>query len=790
MASFYCFKLFSQSLHGNIVDRSNKKNLQSVTVTLKKDTVIYKIEISDSLGNYSFKNLTPGNYNIDFSFINYQKASMSFLLKYDTTINCSLVPLPEQLKDVSISAKKPLIERKIDRLVFNVNDNVNVIGVDALELLSMTPEVKVIGNSVSIIGKGAVVIMINDKILHLSSPDELAAYLKSIPAKSIDRIEVITNPPAMYSAEGSSGLINIVLKKSKELGYNGSVNLNLTSPPSQTIAPGINLNYNNKNIRYYASLNGSDGFHNPRFSSSIFYPDKIQKSSTEEKEESQYIGGLIGFDADLSKTNTLGASFNIFNSYPYQTNTIRTLFINNQTKKVDSTSEQDNKNKIFYYERSANIHYVKSMDTIGKKKIVLDADWFSSGFDFPNKIESMMYNSDGILIPDESSRTISNNMLSSNVYSLNGVVYLPGKNYSFYFGGKINFIKSKNNVALNINNSDVNVQNINTSNSFSFTENTQALFTNYQTNFGKKWTFQSGLRGEYTQTNGISYSTIDSTHTNSYFKLFPTLYLSYNSNSKNTLSINYGRRIDRPSFNSFNPYLQYLSQYNYSEGNPYLRPSISNNFELSDSYTNLDVSLQYSFSNGQVGRIGVVDTSTNVTISQLYNFLSTRSFVISVNYTLDKIKWLQSMNEFDAYYNKTISSSGYTAPLTKGWGATFRSNNSFYFNKSKTIVGGLFFSYQFPEVNGINKMGKYYYFDVSGKYLLLNNKLVLAVSLSDVFKTLNIPFSNTVNGILTSNVVNNDSRRLRVSISYSFGNSKLKKGEEHSADSNNGRGIY
>lgn len=789
ISTLFFTKVYTQTIKGKIIDKNSEKALPYATIVIKKDTVVYRTGITDSLGNYSFSNLGIGPYNIEFSFINYQKANMSIFLKDDTVLNTiALTPVPGQLKEVTLTVRKPLIERKVDRLIFNVANNVNVIGTDALELLAKTPQIRVDKDAISMIGKGAVRIMINDKLIQMPS-EALAAYLKSIPAETVESIEVISNPPAMYSAEGSSGLINIIIKKKREPGYTGTAILNLTTPPSPRAHSSLNLNYNKNNIRYYGSVNIAKGYQNPAFSTTILYPDRTQDARTKEKEQSQFAGGLIGFDADLNKSTSLGFSFNIFYSFPYQTNNIRTVFIDDKTKHTDSISEQQNKNKIAYRSKSSNIHYVKYFDTIRKKRLVVDADWFSNGFDFPNKIKSTMTGADGAIMPGRTFETISNNTLASNIFSLNSVVSLPTSKYEINFGGKINFIKSSNDVSLIINNIDRNMQELNTANSFSFSENTQALFINYKRELGKKWAFQTGLRGEYTQTRGqATYLAHDSINKNTYFELFPTAYLSHKVSNKYTVSVNYGRRINRPGFNSFNPYPQYASQYMYSEGNPYLLPSISNNFELSQSFGNFDLSAQYSFSNGQTGNIGRVDSNTNIMITRPSNFLSTRSFVISTYYTFNKIKWLQSMNEVDVYWNKSISNTGLT-PTIAGWAGSIRSDNSIFFNKAKTIVGGLNFYYQFPEIIGINKFKSWYYFDISGKYLLLNKKLQLGFRISDIFKTLNLPFSNTVNNIVTKYVVNNDSRRFYISARYTFGNSKLKKGEAHSGDSNNNRAF-
>ncbi len=664
------------AISGKVIDSSTNGALALVTVRLQSAAMQEKIISTDSTGGYTFAGLKPGRYNLAFSFINFRERILTLNLQKDTVVNLALSRSSRQLGAVNVNARKPVLEQKIDRLIFNVSNNINVIGLDALEVLSHTPQVKVDGNSISIIGKEGVSIMINDKPLQLG-PEARAAYLKSIPAASVERIEVMTNPPAMYSAQGSSGIVNIILKKKKDPGYSGSANLNLSKGRSGGVSGGVNLNYNSGRFRYFGNINSAKGSHIPTYDRTVFYAGQTQQEATETKELSQFVNGEIGVDADLSSTSTLGASVNLFYSYPYQTNTVRALFIDNKDKLPDSISEQHNREKVAYRSISSNIHYVKAFDTVNSKRLVVDADWATTSFDRPNTIDNVLYGEDGNPLPGRFSSTISNSSQSTDLYSLNGVVYLPGQQHELSFGGRVNFIKNANDVLLDINSADA--PHYNSANLFTFNENTQALFVNYKTDLGKRWSFQSGLRGEYTQTKGHSYAMPDSMHTNSYFNLFPTVYLLYKLNSKNTLTLNYGRRINRPGFGSFNPYRRYYSQYQYGEGNPLLQPSISNNFSLSETYNdNLNISLQYSYSNHQMGVISLVEDDSRITVSKFFNFLSTRSVLLSTNYTIDKIKWFQSNNEFDLYYNKSASSLANTAPEISGWGAAFSSDNSFF----------------------------------------------------------------------------------------------------------------
>ena len=182
----------AQTISGSIIDERNKP-LEYVTVNIRKDTVLIGTSVSDSSGKYHFNNLHLNQrYELSYTFIGFKKKDTSILLTNNIDLLTKLYFDAKVLKEVAIKGTKKVIERKIDRLVFNVENNVNTIGSDALDILDKTPMVRVNNNSISLIGKETVGIMVNDKIIHLSG-DALSAYLKTINAESITKIEVITN---------------------------------------------------------------------------------------------------------------------------------------------------------------------------------------------------------------------------------------------------------------------------------------------------------------------------------------------------------------------------------------------------------------------------------------------------------------------------------------------------------------------------------------------------------------------------------------------------------------------
>ncbi len=217
---------FSQSLQGIIKDKNNTP-IPYVEVILKENKSKYiKSNITDEKGQYSFKNLKNSTYVLEiYSFgekIFQEELLINKDIKKEISINKSL-----ELDEVTVVAKKKLIDNKVDRLVFNVKNSMASSGMDLTEALSITPMVMVNDFGVSIVGKSGVSVMVNNKMLNISG-SELVNYLKSLRSDNVEKIEVITAPPAKYEAEGNSGIINIILKKNPKLGWSGNVSTALS----------------------------------------------------------------------------------------------------------------------------------------------------------------------------------------------------------------------------------------------------------------------------------------------------------------------------------------------------------------------------------------------------------------------------------------------------------------------------------------------------------------------------------------------------------------------------------
>ncbi len=773
----------AQSINGKISD-PNGKPLGSIVIMLKKDTVLIKAELTNDEGYYRLQVPHSGKYTFSFSGIGFLEVDSALNIAQNVELNLVMHPAVGQLAQVVVNGKRPLIERKIDRFVFNVDKNISAIGADGLDMLAKTPMVKVDNDGgLSLVGRGDVKVMINEKMIYLYGP-ALVAYLRAIPAETIDRIEVITNPSARYDAAGGAGLINIVLKKTKNPGFSGAANGGLAKGTYFTGTGGLLMNYNTSTIRWVANASSGYGAHANNSEDDDYYSDQTWYRQMNLKQLTRFVRGTIGMEASLSPKTILGVSYNALTSSPTSTGTNNTTVVN-QHGLTDSTLQSLFDYKSHYGQQSVNVHLGHDIDSLGKK-FALDLDWFYDLNNSPSATQNANYLADGQVTPGSTLNLLSIDNLKSNLYTLNATLDWPMKKFTYAFGSKLTLANSNSQRALFEGVNDPLTLSAPYDN-FNYRESTEAAFGTVDTHLGK-WEVQTGLRGEYTQTRAVS-PVLDSTHATSYFSLFPSLNLSRNIGSKNVVTASYGRRIDRPVFRSLDPYPTYSDQYDFTTGNPYLRPTYSNNIEFSETYNSmLILTATYSYIPNKIMSMVLVENGSNMHITTFGNYLTAQDYVLSASFSFNKIPWLESLIEGDVYYEKGTSTDTATPPQVSGWGSDFSSTNTFYFNKSKKLSAGFDMTFQFPDVSNLVTSGKYHWFDLFARWSLVNNKLQIGAYLNDVFKTKYPSGTYTVNSVIQHYRINSDSRRGGVTLRYSFGNTKMKRGQVHSGlDGETGR---
>jgi hypothetical protein len=607
---------FSQTknkmISGQVKDIQNEP-LAGATVQLRKanDTTIIQSIVARSNGKFTFTGIENGSFVLNISSAG-NKKYVSNPLVIDESHPVITLPviilLPAkqtQLKEVVVNSKKPLIEQDIDKTIVNVEAMIGSATSNALEVLEKTPGITIDPDgTINLNGRSGVLVLIEGRSTYMSSQD-LAAYLKSIPASTLDKIELMSNPPAKYDAAGSA-VINIRFKRNRIQGYTGSLSLSFSQGRTNRSYNSLNLNYLNKKVNLFGSfsINKDRNFDDDN-THRIFYDNNNQKIYSTDltnynKYNSHDFSGRIGMDYTMSSKTTVGFIISAYNRNrkdggDYTNNTY--MDINTYP---DSSGYGNSNYKSHWKQTSANINFQHKFNTSGRE-LSADINYVT----YSNKAGQLLNN----FIKSNSGGPDSNYIFRYDLPS--GIdIYNVKADYSHPLtnkmvlsaGAKSSFVRNdKQSDYYDVINNNQNPD-LSRSNHFIFTENINAFYINARKDW-KRIGGQFGLRIENTNTKGNQLGNaivVNSINANHYTGLFPSLFLSYKLDSvgKNILSINFSRRINRPNYQQLNPFISFIDQYSYNTGNPYLGPAFNYYTELSYRYKQFaTVSLMYDRTN-------------------------------------------------------------------------------------------------------------------------------------------------------------------------------------------------
>lgn len=731
---------------GKIVDGTTSKQDGSFEISLKKGT--YKIGIS-LLGFTDFEKEVFVEKDTDLGII---------ILKETAT----------NLGEVVIQSKKKTVEQKTDRLVYNLENNVTTVGSDALSAINTAPGVVVQNNAITILGKGTSRVMIDGRMIELAG-EELNNFLKSISASDIKNIEVISNPPAKYDAEGTGGLINIIMKKGVRDSWKNTTTLSYDQNKFGIVTLRDNFFYNKNKFRFSASVNGKTGYLKATDDLKMYFPDGLSHMYSNTKVKSENLSGKLALDYDLSERTTIGFQYLNDRNNPDFKSDIRIDNYNTQNQLDNVTlnnsfTDKGSKNQTY------NAHLITKLDSL-KRKLSVDVDYFNYSSKFDRNFIANNYTPDMIFVDvNQSGQNISNQDIDN--WSFKADMEHPFQMLNLSYGAKMSFTNSISDVVYYNTISGTPELDPSQSNRFKYTENNQAFYINGDKKINEKWNLQLGLRLENTQTNGFS-ETLNQETVNDYLKLFPTVYASYKKNENNTFSLNYGKRINRPRFDLLNPFKVYINSNSYSEGNPFLRPSFSDNFDFAYSYKE---TLRTSvFVNSVTNGYGVLFTSnpeTNTQIVTRENYFKNLNYGIGESYSVTFADWWSSENSLYFLGAKTEFIKDINATPSNSLQVDFSTNNTFILGKTTKLQ--IDFSYSTPFKSGLYEMGYTSSFDIGFKQDLFNKTMQIAFLANDIFNTSYLKdFTSVVNGVKQVYNENQSNRFVRLSVVYNFGNKKI-----------------
>ncbi|MFN2457667.1 MAG: TonB-dependent receptor domain-containing protein [Chitinophagaceae bacterium] len=804
VASLSSWSLLSFAQHSGRVSGSvrgeNQKALESATISVlkAKDSSVAKVNAADKNGNYVFESIPEGSFLISVTAVDHEKAFSEIFEINEGNTSVSLKPIQlmvqaKSLTGVSVTAKRPLIEQKIDRTVVNVEAAVTNVGTSALEVLEKSPGITVDKDgNISLKGKQGVIVLVDGRQTQLGGAD-LANLLRSMHASQLDQIEIMTNPPAKYDAAGNAGVINIKTKKTRQLGYNGTVTLGYGQGKYPKFNEGLNFNYSTGKVNVFTNLSHNYRKNFNKLTIQRNFIDRNTKNITSHFDQTANMlnvgnsfNGKIGMDYFASKKTTIGVVFTGFANPRTFSNRNHTLITNViKTSQTKATADYDAIWKNF----GTNLNFRRLLDSAGKE-LTADVDYVT--YDSRNDQRLSNYYFDATGIPIEKADTLLGALPQNiKIYSAK-IDYLQPlkKGARFEAGVKSSIIRTDNNARYDSITYGQVVHDFNRSNYFIYEENINAAYVNLSGSLSKKWNGQLGLRLENTVSNGNQVTTGEKFN-RPYTQLFPTAFLQYMHNEKNQFVLNYGRRLRRPNYQSLNPFIEFIDRYTYQQGNPNLRPQFSHNVELRHTYKNfLTTTLNYTNTTDIIQQVIEQNEAKNETFVKQANIANQRQYGISVNVSAPITKWWTNNLFVNVFNNKF---SGIVSDTFVSVGATSLTlNGSQQFKLSKTWSGELSGFYRTAAVEGVIKAKALGQVSAGVSKQIMKNNGTLRLNVRDIFYTQRFRGVSKYSNIDAAFQERSDSRVVNVGFTYRFSKGKVntqKRKNGSTADEQNRVGV-
>ena len=691
------------------------------------------------------------------------------------TTDMQLLPNTIKNNEVVITAKKPFVENQLDKTVLNVQNDINAIGSSAFEILQKAPGITITGeDNIKMAGKGSVNVLIDGRPVQMGEKD-LANYLKSTPGANIDKIELITNPSSKYDAQGSAGIINIKLKRSKTLGTNGNISTDYTQNVHNRYGTSINLNNRNK----VANIYGNGGYRQSYQHTTggvdrtiIGVNPKFFTNTTLDKDDYKSANYRLGADFTLSKKSTLGVLTNGNVGRDVMITPGVTL-IQNNAKITDSSIRTDNYNKFNFNSNSNNLNYAYE-DTMGNQ-LNADADYVyfnnkqitNTNTKLVNKINTVYDNKINILN--------TNTVINIYSFKVDYIKTLKKQKAKIETGIKTNFVDTRNNLAAEkLAYNTISPDSLR-SNRFDYTENVNAAYAMYSKEVNSKFAYQVGLRAEQSNIKGKStdiYNRVINNPDTTYLNIFPTAFVKYTASKSSQFIAAYSRRLNRPDYQAMNPFENVVDIYTSQRGNPFLRPEYANNYELKYVYKDA-ASLGVGFTQTKDFLQNIVSQEGEKTFATQKNLGEKNSLYFQFNLPIPVTKKYEIYAAFTAYNNRYMGTIPEGTFNVAAWGFNgYMSNDYKLPNNYKLQVSGW---WQMPGLEGIGRVKAFGSADVGVQKAVYKKKLNVQVSVTDLFNTQRYQEGAVLNTINYTYFRKWESRGVRFNLNYKFGNKNVKQ---------------
>jgi outer membrane receptor protein involved in Fe transport len=741
------------SITGKVIDKNSKQPIPYVNISIKQADKVITGGITQDNGNFSIKNLPLETFTVEILFMGYKKETMTVALTSAAkSANLNTISLEEeavQLKGVDIVSERSTMVQKIDRKVINIGKDLIASGNTASEIMNNIPTVSIDPQTkeISLRGNTNVRILIDGKPSNIDATQ----LLQQIPSSSIKQIELITNPSAKYNPEGMSGIINIILNKNANEGFNGSINSGVTFAKTPKVNTALNLNYKVGKVNMYANygLNHGKNQNHGDISSERPNLQNEQLFKFDNLNTSHLV--KVGLDYLANDNNTFSFYTNL--NFNYGGGNGITLIdylsaANDDSQQLfDSNSDNNTQTYDFVYK-----HNFKKAG----ENIEFQADYSKTAnpenttYDYTTTAPSQRLTSNDI------DRNID--YLQVNVDYVNPI----SESVKLELGAESRIQKITNDFFENVDETTGPYGRIGNSD-FVFKRNIHSVYSNFGKQW-KKWSAQIGVRLEHFNIDGDFSNVVTSTDPtenlndheslkDNIFSVYPSAFFNYKANDKDSFNFNFSRRVDRPSVGQLSPIREWTTPLVESRGNPNLKPQFTNSFEVNYTRTlkigSITAGVFYRQINDEIIRILYKNPENiNQDIISFDNFKDNHAYGVEISGNLKAAKWWSINASSDAYFKKvkgTVENANTSLQEYREADVTVfnvRMNNNF--TATKKLRFNLFGMYRGKDL-GLQFIRKpMYKADFGSTYTIMKGKGSITARVNDIFNTMHFAFDGSI----------------------------------------------
>ena len=741
------------SISGKVIDKNSKQPIPYVNISIKQADKVITGGITQDNGNFSIKNLPLETFTVEILFMGYKKEVVTVTLTSATkSVNLNTISLEEeavQLKGVDIVSERSTMVQKIDRKVINIGKDLIASGNTASEIMNNIPTVSIDPQTkeISLRGNTNVRILIDGKPSNIDATQ----LLQQIPSSSIKQIELITNPSAKYNPEGMSGIINIILNKNANEGFNGSINSGVTFSKTPKINTALNLNYKVGKVNIYANygLNHGKNQNHGNITSERPNLENTQLFEFDNLNTSHLV--KVGLDYLANENNTFSFYTNLNFNYGGGNGQTLINYLNpsnsDSQQLFDSNSDNNSQTYDFVYK-----HNFKKAG----ENIEFQAD-FSKTTNPENTVYDYTTTAPSQRITDNDiDRDI--NYLQINIDYVNPIT----ETIKLELGAESRIQRIANDFLENVSETTSPYTRFGDSD-FIFKRNIHSVYSNFGKQW-KKWSAQIGLRLEQYNIDGDFSNVVTSTNTSenindkrgiedNIFSFYPSVFFNYKANEKDSFNFNFSRRVDRPGVGQLSPIREWTTPLVESRGNPNLKPQFTNSFEVNYTRTlkigSITTGVFYRQINDEIIRTLYKNPENiNQDIISFDNFKNNNAFGAEISGNLKATKWWSINASSDAYFKKVKGTVENANTGLQEYGeadvVTFNARMNNNFTATKKLRFNLFGMYRGKDL-GLQFVRKpMYKADLGSTYTILKGKGSITARVNDIFNTMHFAFDGSI----------------------------------------------